>query len=661
MKKLATLLFFLFTVQTWAQVDVWKKQLVNTNIDTTKARLMYKIGWELKNIDPAASLAYTDSAYQIAEKNKLDKLLINCILLKARMERFFGNYDKAMEYCQSSLQLSMENSDPFLILSSIQETGNLYGNLNDFTNAHRYYDLVIKFSIQTGNVDLLMKGLSNKALIFDKQGNLEEAFKYYYQALTIGLKNGLDEEAIASTKVNLGFLYVQTGNFKAAINLLQEAAATYQKFNNQPGLANTSSTLATIALFSGNFEQALLGYQASLKINEQLHNIGGIQADYSNIAGLLGNMGRFNESLAWLKKGMELAKKMDDKRVIATSYTNLSDVYLMMGDFSKAVQYGDSAKYAMVEVGISGGDLRHVYNNLVQAYKGMHNYKEAFENYEQFTVVSDSIYTLEVEREANELKIQYGVEVQKKQFELLKEQDKVRILQVKQKNYLIAGLIGGILTFIGLVVVIFFILISRSQKKEAVFARKRAELEQQALRSQMNPHFIFNSLNSIQRLYVEGKTDKANEYMADFSTLMRKILDNSTRNKITVKEELNTLQLYLEMEKLRCGDLLEYHISIDPTIDPLNTLIPPMVIQPFVENAIWHGILPKKVKGTVKIQLQKAGQGLICIIEDDGVGLSNKTGTHQPMGIKLTEQRLKTKVKVENLSPGTRISFTVYP
>jgi LytS/YehU family sensor histidine kinase len=147
--------------------------------------------------------------------------------------------------------------------------------------------------------------------------------------------------------------------------------------------------------------------------------------------------------------------------------------------------------------------------------------------------------------------------------------------------------------------------------------------------------------------------------MADFSNLMRKILDNSAKNKITLKEELNTLHLYLEMEKLRCGDLLEYHFNIDENLDLSDTMIPPMVIQPFVENAIWHGILPKKEKGMVTISISSSPQGLLCVIEDNGVGFVEKNRSHEPKGIQLTEQRLNTKIKIDHLSPGTRFSFRI--
>jgi LytS/YehU family sensor histidine kinase len=188
-------------------------------------------------------------------------------------------------------------------------------------------------------------------------------------------------------------------------------------------------------------------------------------------------------------------------------------------------------------------------------------------------------------------------------------------------------------------------------------------LEQKALRTQMNPHFIFNSLGAIQQMYVMGELDLASNYMADFGSLMRKILDNSGKDFISIKEELYMLQLYLELEKGRSNKLLDYKIEADERLDQLGTRIPPMIIQPFVENAIWHGLLPMKKKGQVivRLKLDNRTDLLICEIEDNGVGIQEQRERkgHESKGMKITEQRLGTKIKIENLTPGTLITLNI--
>jgi LytS/YehU family sensor histidine kinase len=162
-------------------------------------------------------------------------------------------------------------------------------------------------------------------------------------------------------------------------------------------------------------------------------------------------------------------------------------------------------------------------------------------------------------------------------------------------------------------------------------------------------------------MYVEGNLDDANDYMGDFAGLLRKILENSNKKSISLNEEQNILQLYLDLEKVRCSNQIAYTIDIDESIDKYSFAVPPLIFQPFVENAIWHGILPKKQPGHILIKITRRGEGISCIIEDDGVGYnpSAKSG-HESQGMKITGQRIGEPVKIENISSGgTRVSFNL--
>ncbi len=173
------------------------------------------------------------------------------------------------------------------------------------------------------------------------------------------------------------------------------------------------------------------------------------------------------------------------------------------------------------------------------------------------------------------------------------------------------------------------------------------ELEQKALRLQMNPHFIFNTLNSIQSYMVNNEPDTAIDYLAKFARLMRQVLTNSRESYIPVREELIALRYYLEIEQLRFDDKFEFSIDVDPSIDEDFTGIPPMILQPYVENAIIHGLMYKKEKGTVSIRMEQNHDFIFCIIEDDGVGrvramqLAQESGLERKSsGMMITQQRL---------------------
>jgi len=233
---------------------------------------------------------------------------------------------------------------------------------------------------------------------------------------------------------------------------------------------------------------------------------------------------------------------------------------------------------------------------------------------------------------------------------------------------------------VGLILIFLLVLyIFNSQKKRAGLQRQIYLAEQKAMLSQMNPHFIFNSLNSIQNFILDNDDKNANLYLVIFSSLIRKILEASQKNFISLKEELETIKLYLELEKFRFDKNFIFHIKVDPQINTDNVSIPSMVLQPYLENAIWHGIVPKNGKGILQLILAPAEQGGIIIsIIDDGIGrkkaleISKRRKHHKPTGIKNVEERLtllnalnKTNMKVKiidlydenSLACGTKVEF----
>ncbi|WP_295121995.1 sensor histidine kinase [uncultured Chitinophaga sp.] len=190
-------------------------------------------------------------------------------------------------------------------------------------------------------------------------------------------------------------------------------------------------------------------------------------------------------------------------------------------------------------------------------------------------------------------------------------------------------------------------LVKRDEKKRAAFQQQIAQLEMKALRAQMNPHFIFNSLNSIQTFMMKNETEQALSYLGRFARLIRNVLDHSQLNNISIAKELDMLENYLELEKLRLADQFTYQVVIDPELDVDYMEIPSMIIQPFLENAIWHGLLHKSGKGLLILSFHIVNDRILCTIEDNGVGreaaIAMKQGNgqkHASKGLQITRDRL---------------------
>ncbi len=239
--------------------------------------------------------------------------------------------------------------------------------------------------------------------------------------------------------------------------------------------------------------------------------------------------------------------------------------------------------------------------------------------------------------------------------------------------YLLLLLIAGAITY----GVNRYLVLHEKQKEE--LKKKIVENENKMLRSQMNPHFIFNSLNSINSFIIQNKGEEAEKYLTKFSKLMRNILDNSRKDTIPLAEELNTIKLYLELESVRMENKFDYSIEISRDIDAESVRIPPLILQPFLENAIWHGINPKEGNGFIEISIKNSYNDenrLVIKIKDDGVGreansrIKKNNQAHKSHGIAITKERLdlqKSDNKVEitdlysdkNIPSGTLVTLVI--
>jgi ligand-binding sensor domain-containing protein len=242
------------------------------------------------------------------------------------------------------------------------------------------------------------------------------------------------------------------------------------------------------------------------------------------------------------------------------------------------------------------------------------------------------------------------------------------------------------IAILAMVFVIFWLVrwrintVRKQEQLKASYEKELLELEAKALRAQMNPHFIFNSLNSIKSLINKNENDKAADYLTTFSKLIRTLFHNSDKREVSLHDELETCKLYTQIEKMRFGDKLDFVFDVDKTVDLKDIKVPALILQPFIENAIWHGLVPKEIGGRVVFSVKEKNGAVECTIDDDGIGreLSKQykaqyEATHQSKGIGLTQSRLELdkllndredtieiidKQKEDGTSAGTTIIIT---
>lgn len=237
---------------------------------------------------------------------------------------------------------------------------------------------------------------------------------------------------------------------------------------------------------------------------------------------------------------------------------------------------------------------------------------------------------------------------------LLDRENKIKDQQLKQQKFFRNALLAGLFLLLALAVfIIRYLNLKRkaeklkNEKVKAELEQQSSELKMQALRAQMNPHFIFNCLSSINRFILKHETESASDYLTRFSRLIRMVLINSQKSLIALEDEIDMLRLYLDMERLRFKDSFDYIISYTNTIESGSVFVPPLLLQPFCENAIWHGLMHKNGQGNLNICLSMKNNMLQCSIRDNGIGrkkaeaLKTKTGDKsKSLGLQITKSRL---------------------
>ncbi|MDF0709073.1 tetratricopeptide repeat-containing sensor histidine kinase [Flagellimonas okinawensis] len=502
-----------------------------------------------------------------------------------------------------------------------------------------------------------------------------EAFPYVKEAIAISEKtNWIKGEALAHRQK--GNLYYVLGDNLNALDAYQKALVLSQKMVNKQLESSLLGNIGNIHADLKEYDKALTNYRAYLSTAQSLNNRPDEIKALSNIAIVYNDTENFEEGVAYLEKALALAKLEENNLFIAAITNNLALAYKKLGQNEKALAHYQEAadlaqqignKYIEASALNSIGKINVLLNNygmaetnarqalslskeigavewesdswevLSQVFENNGNMAEALDAYKEHVQLRDSVLNEEKRSELTRKEMQFQMERQQAvALEEIKRQELVK------NGYLLGAILLALISILG-----YFLYKRRrdalEKRKVAEFNAKVAETELKALRSQMNPHFIFNSLNSISDFISKKDIQQADDYLVKFSKLTRSILENSEKKWITLEEDLELMELYMQIEALRLENKLNYRISIDESVEPENTLVPPLLLQPFIENSIWHGIAPKQGDGQIDLLIKKDDNMLEYIVEDNGVGRSatnTKAKRKGSFGVKITSNRI---------------------
>ncbi|MEX1003631.1 MAG: tetratricopeptide repeat protein [Crocinitomicaceae bacterium] len=592
-----------------------------------------------------------DSLKTVLESHNSDSTAADA-LAELCWNYMYINKDTAILYGNKAISLSNKLNDSDNLAKAYSYLSQVYNLAGQYEAAIYYVEKTISFDRLNHNYEELAKDYVNLANIHQEKGDYDKSIEIYFKTLAY-FETKEDYYGVSVINLNIANTFGYQQEYERAMKFYKKAYNHAQAIQDKNLQAYALNGIGICATGVGDFKTAKKYHIEAKNIFEDSENYYG-QADVlANLGFTFQEEGKIDTATSFFKEALALQVQTQDVLGQLVSHLNLGACYNSVDKYTKAIEHYERviniAKENKLKV-----ELSQAYQGIALVYKDLNQYKKAYEYQKLYTVWRDSIITEERVNTIESLSIQYELKNKEKTISQLNAQKKLTVIKAEHARMFLWLLIGFFLIIFSFIIIVAIQLRNKAK-------RKQIELEHAALRAQMNPHFIFNSLNSVQRLYVEGNTSLANDYIADFSTLLRKILENSSNEKIILKEELDMLQKYFELEVLRSNKGFEYEIIVDPKIDLHNFHLPPLIIQPFVENAIWHGILPKGNDGKVVVQLSLINPKLIkCTVEDNGVGWNTEQNKpHKSKGIGLTEQRLRTKVKIIHKDPGTKIEFTI--
>jgi len=514
--------------------------------------------------------------------------------------------------------------------------------LENFVLAKDIFENLVDPKQQNKILQGLAKTHGSIGVVFSEQSNYNKALQSYLKSVKIYEKLK-DEIKCSKLYNNIGIVYKSQNSNNKALEYFIKAQRLQEKYNDV-NLGITLTNIANIYFHQKSFEIANNYYTIAKKALDENPNPRALGEWYNNKGLYFEEKKQDKEAVENWKKAIVTFQLIEDKFGMADSYLFLGAYYFKKNQLNEALQNVIVALKLASEIEVLEQKML-AEKLLSEIYTKKGNFKLALEHFKKYSDAKDSITNEENIRKAVESSMNY--EFEKKEL-FQKEANEKRELLIKEEakiakvKIVLGGLIILLLAGIG------FLIYNRKQLKETLILQKElAEYEQKALHLQMNPHFVFNCLGSISSFIVQNGTDSAIKYLTKFSKLMRLTLEYSKESLIPIDKEIESLQNYLELEQLRFNNKFNFTIEKSDTIED-DVALAPLLIQPFVENAIMHGIIPKKENGIIAIKFSLMNDSLICTITDNGIGINqsqkkkeNSVIAHKSMAINIIKKRLE--------------------
>lgn len=641
MKKYCCFLFiFLFSfnyLQAQTKVlDSLKKEVASVNNVEEKVRLYNAISNEYKFSDGEKMLEFGLKALDLSQKNEIKIETANAYLNIGTAHIILGSYDDAIE---------------------------------NFVWAKSTFEgITVTKNNRTEVVKGIAKTYGYMGIVLSEQSNYSGALQYYLKSAK-RYETLQDEVQLSKIFNNIGVAYKSQNQTEKALQYFLKAESLQKKWND-PNIGITLNNIANLYLKQQKMDVAFTYYTLAKNSIDQHPNKRALGEWHNTIGEYYIQRNQPQLALENWEKAIVTFEELNDTFGLTDTYLHLGDYYLRQNNFQEALERSTKALAMAQEINVL--EQQGIAEKLISdIYTRSNKPVLALTHFKRYSAIKDSITKENDIRKEVEAAMNY--EYEKKEL-MQKEESQKRelLLREEAKNANLKLIFFALITI--LLFGIGFLIYNRAQlKKNLTLQKELAEYEQKALHLQMNPHFVFNCLGSISSFIVQNGTDSAIKYLSKFSKLMRLTLEYSKESLIPIDREIESLRNYLELEQLRFNDKFSFTITKSAEIDD-DVALPPLLIQPFIENAIIHGVIPKQGTGTIQIDFYLEDNSLFCAITDNGVGIyqskrkkQDLVQAHKSMALDIIKKRLEmiaehtsksATIGVEELMEGTEVSGT---
>ena len=669
------------------KIDSLKNELaLHTKEDTTRVNLLNALAFSHFVKDIPKTLEYLEEANTLAETIHFKKGKARSIYIKGITEAIQSNFDQAVGYYNDALKLYEAIGFDKGIANCYNAIGITYKNKGEPQKSISYFKKAIKIEENIGSEDL-SASLLNLGSTYQNIGEFDEALLSLKKAHAIA-KLDKNDQRVAYSLNNIGIIYVDQGNYPLALEHFNKSLYINEKLGDSIGVANNLLNMGQVYQTQKKYDKAIGYYQRSFKINKQINRKEGISYLLNDIGKIHEENGDYKTALDNYNEALLLSRQIGAKSDVPFALNNIGGIYLIIKDYTAAKKYYTEAKKVSEEVeskeslcaAYIGLSRTHVnqkkytsaLSNALKAkeisessgfldhqkeaseilsviYETTGKYKAAFESHQQYKKLNDSLFNKENIEKITQLEYEYKYKqaldsASIRELKLTKTVlDTSQDLAESQQNYLWA-VIGILVLSIVSGSIIFY------QKFNTIKAKnEHIVTEQKLLRSQMTPHFIFNSLSVLQGMILNKEKKKSITYLSKFSKLLRIVLENSRDKVVPLIQELDAIDNYMILQNLDADLPYDYSLVVDENIDIDLFLIPPMLIQPFIENAIEHAFRADQEHREIMVRLTFKDKKLSCNITDNGIGIdtfSNKPNNKKKsLATTITNERLRLLAK----------------